>query len=198
MQRLFWGVTAVLSVAGAAAFTAYLAPESTPAALLPAALLPQALPPAALAPVVPPEALQPEAERLEFRDFFEPGAALVPTQKLRALVGKRVRLVGFMAQLELPPRGAFYLVPRPVRCDESGGGTADLPPESVLVISRSSAGQAVPFLAGALDVAGILEVGNQPDSEGRASAFRLRLDAELATELPRSAPRASAPEVGSG
>jgi hypothetical protein len=88
-----------------------------------------------------------------------------------------VRLVGFMAQLELPPRGAFYLVPRPVRCDESGAGTADLPPESVLVLSASSAGRVVPFLAGALELTGTLELGNQPDSEGRVSAFRLRLDA---------------------
>jgi hypothetical protein len=135
----------------------------------------------------------PEAQRLEFREFFAPGAGLALTRKLRALSGQRVRLVGFMAQLELPPRGAFYLVPRPVRCDESGGGTADLPPESVLVISASSAGQAVPFLAGALEVAGVLEVGNQPDSEGRVSAFQLRLDAD------RPSPRPSATaEVGSG
>ena len=126
------------------------------------------------APSQPP---QPAAERLEFAEFFEPGAGLRPSQKLRSLAGQRVRLVGFMAQLELPPRGAFYLAPRPVRCDESGAGTADLPPETVLVVSAASAGQVVPFLPGALELTGRFELGNQPDSEGRVSAFRLRLDA---------------------
>jgi hypothetical protein len=120
---------------------------------------------------------QPPAQRLEFAEFFEPGAGLRPSQKLRSLAGQRVRLVGFMAQLELPPTGAFYLVPRPVRCDESGGGNADLPPESVLVVSASSAGRVVPFLAGALELTGTFELGNQPDSAGRVAAFRLRLDA---------------------
>jgi hypothetical protein len=119
----------------------------------------------------------PPAQPLEFAEFFEPGAGLRPSQKLRSLAGQRVRLVGFMAQLELPPTGAFYLVPRPVRCDEGGAGTADLPPETVLVLSASSAGQVVPFLSGALELTGTLELGNQPDSEGRVSAFRLRLDA---------------------
>ena len=121
--------------------------------------------------------MSPPAQRLEFAEFFEPGAGLHPSQKVRSLVGQRVRLVGFMAQLELPPTGAFYLVPRPLHCDESGGGTADLPPESVLVLSTASAGKVVPFLEGALELTGTFELGNAPDSEGRVAAFRLRLDA---------------------
>jgi len=183
MQRWVLGGAALLVLASAAAFAVQRAPEPTPP--LPAT------PSAAVSPAPP---ALPEAERLEFREFFEPGAGLLLTPKLRALSGKRVRLVGFMAQLELPPRGAFYLVPRPVHCDESGGGTADLPLESVLVLSTSSAGQAVPFLAGALEVTGLLEVGNQPDSEGRVSAFRLRLDAER----PSPQPAATPPDVSSG
>jgi len=143
---------------------------------------PPPAPPAHVEPVSPSAktqapVAQPPAQRLEFAEFFEPGSRLQPSQKLRSLVGRRVRLVGFMAQLELPPTGGFYLVPRPVRCDESGGGTADLPPEHVLVISRSSAGRVVPFLAGALELTGTFELGNEQDSEGRVSAFRLRLDA---------------------
>jgi hypothetical protein len=122
-------------------------------------------------------AVQPAADRLEFSEFFEPGARLQPSEKLRSLAGKRVRLVGFMARLELPPTGAFYLVPRPIHCDESGGGTADLPPESVLVLSAASTGKVVPFLEGALELTGTFELGNAPDSEGRIAAFRLRLDA---------------------
>jgi hypothetical protein len=123
------------------------------------------------------EAVQLSADQLEFSEFFERGPGLRPSEKLRSLAGKRVRLVGFMAQLELPPTGAFYLVPRPVHCDESGGGTADLPPESVLVLSAGSTGKVVPFLAGALELTGTLELGKALDSEGRVAAFRLRLDA---------------------
>jgi hypothetical protein len=123
------------------------------------------------------EAAQPAPDQLEFSEFFEPGAGLRPSAKLRSLAGKRVRLVGFMAQLELPPTGAFYLVPRPLHCDESGGGTADLPPESVLVLSAASTGKVLPFLEGALQLTGTFELGNAPDSEGRVAAFRLRLDA---------------------
>lgn len=138
-----------------------------------AASVPQAKQPAHAAK----KTLAPAADQLAFSEFFAPGAQLKPSEKLRALAGKRVRLVGFMAQLELPPTGAFYLVPRPLHCDESGGGTADLPPESVLVLSTASAGKVVPFLEGALELTGTFELGNAPDSEGRVAAFRLRLDA---------------------
>jgi hypothetical protein len=116
------------------------------------------------------------AEPLAWSELLEPGVALVASAKSKALAGKRVRMVGFMAQMELPSAGAFYLVPRPIACDEAGGGTADLTPESVLVVSESAAGKDVVFLPGALDVSGTLEVGNQAGPDGRVSGFRLRLD----------------------
>jgi hypothetical protein len=116
------------------------------------------------------------AERLELRELLEPGPVLKPSVKAVSLTGKRVRLVGFMAQMELPPKGGFYLVPRPLHVDEAGSGTADLPPDSVLVVSRSTAGQTLPFMQGALEVTGILEIGNRADEDGRVSAIRLLLD----------------------
>jgi len=118
----------------------------------------------------------PPAPPLAWSDLLEPGASLAPSAKTRALAGQRVRLVGFMAEMELPIPGAFYLVPRPVECDEAGGGTADLMPTSVLVLSESARGQVVPHVSGALDVTGVLEVGNLPGPDGRTSALRLRLD----------------------
>ena len=114
--------------------------------------------------------------RLEFRDLFEPGPVLKPTAKAAMLNGTRVRMVGFMARMELPPTGGFYLAPRPVRCDEAGGGTADLPPDSVFVISKSAGSGTVPFIEGALDVTGVFELGNHADKSGRTSAFRIALD----------------------
>lgn len=114
---------------------------------------------------------------LEFREFFEPASAqLKPSAKLVGLSGKRVRISGFMVKMEEPPKGAFYLAPRFVFCDEAGGGTADLPPETVRVIVRSAAGAEVPFVPGPLEVSGILDVGNQTDDAGRVSAVRITLD----------------------
>lgn len=114
---------------------------------------------------------------LEFREFFEPGAGEIkPTQKLLGLNGKRVRIIGFMAQLEAPPKGAFYLCNLPVYGDESGGGTADLPPEQILVIARSSKGRLFPYVAGSLEVTGILQIGTQQEDDGTVSMIRLLLD----------------------
>jgi hypothetical protein len=96
-------------------------------------------------------------------------------------------MVGFMAEMEIPPRGGFYLAPRPVRCDEAGGGTADLPLESVLVVSPSAADATVAFLPGPLEATGILEVGNRPDADGRISAIRLVLDGPVGDRPPAAA-----------
>lgn len=137
-----------------------------------------------------PAAVAPEervpAEPLAWSELLEPGPTLMPSAKTKGLAGKRVRLVGFMAQMELPIPGAFYLVPQPIDCDEAGGGTADLMPTSVLVLSETTKGQIVPHVPGALDVSGVLEVGNQPGPDGRVSAFRLRLDRGPA-QTPREA-----------
>jgi hypothetical protein len=117
-----------------------------------------------------------EAARIEFRDLVAPGAGLAPSSKARALQGKRVRLVGFMAQMEEPPRGAFYLASHPVRCDEGGAGTGDLPPDAVRVVVRNAAREEVPFYPGRIEVSGVLAIGSEVDDAGRTSFFRLVLD----------------------
>jgi len=118
-----------------------------------------------------------EAVSIEFREFFEADTSeLKPSAKLLGLNGRRARLVGFMAQMEQPPSGAFYLCPRPVYADESGGGTAELPIGSVRVIVRSANGKKIPFIARPIEVTGILEVGNQAEDDGTVSAVRLILD----------------------
>ena len=120
---------------------------------------------------------QNSVRELSFKEFFEgTNGELKPSATLLQLNGKRVRLIGFMAQMETPPIGAFYLCPRPVTCDEAGGGTADLPPESVFVIVRSLTGKEVPFIPRAVEVTGLLEVGNRQEADGRVSFIRLVLD----------------------
>ncbi len=114
---------------------------------------------------------------LAFASIFEsaPGP-LRPSERLVALAGQRVRMVGFMARLEDPPKGAFWLVPRPTECDESGAGIGDLPPDAVRVVVRSASGKPISFVPGALAVTGVLEVGNLADEDGRVSAVRVVLD----------------------
>jgi hypothetical protein len=122
---------------------------------------------------------------LSFHEFFDPSARdLQPSARLLSLEGKRVRLVGFMAHMVLPPRGAFYLAPRPIACDEAGGGTADLPPEAVLVLVRALAGESVPFSPRALEVTGVLALGPREEEDGRISMIRLTLDGP--PDVPRA------------
>jgi hypothetical protein len=120
-------------------------------------------------------ALEP-AVPLAFAELLDPGPALRPSAKALALDGKRVRIVGFMADMEEPMAGAFYLVPRPIKLDESGAGTGDLPLESLLVEVVQAEGRVLPHADGALEGTGVLEVGNRADDHGRSSNFRLRLD----------------------
>jgi hypothetical protein len=44
---------------------------------------------------------------LQFSDLLEPWGPLRPSAKVLSLEGKRVRIEGFMARMEVPPRGAF-------------------------------------------------------------------------------------------
>lgn len=115
--------------------------------------------------------------QLAFPEFFLPSEAeLKPSPKLLSAKGKRVRLVGFMAQMEEPPKGAFYLVPRPLYCDEGGGGTGDLPPQSVLVVVRSAKDKPLEFIPRALAVTGILQIGESDDPLTASAPLRLILD----------------------
>ncbi len=136
---------------------------------------------------------QSEPLPLAFRDFFLPSAEeLKPSAKLLSANGQRVRLVGFMAQMEEPPKGAFYLVPSPLYCDEAGGGTADLPPQSVLVIVRSARNKQLDFIPRALEVTGILEIGDKTDEAFSNAPIRLILDQRSPTHT--SAPRSAHPD----
>ena len=132
----------------------------------------------------------PAATSLAFRDLVEPTPrALKTTARARELAGQRVRMTGFMAEMEFAPKGAFYLTPVPVHGDEGGGGTADLPPVSVLVVVPSEKGRSIAHVAGEIEAIGVWEVGNRADEEGRVSAFRIVVDGiepkAESTEKPR-------------
>src|SRR5262249_42903204 len=119
----------------------------------------------------------PAPEPLSFREFFEPSPrALRPSARLASLDGTRVRLVGFMAEMELPPKGGFFLCSTPVVATEAGGGTADLPPDAVFVVVRSAAGKELALVRGPLEVVGVLELGGRADDDGYVSTIRVVLD----------------------
>jgi hypothetical protein len=118
-----------------------------------------------------------EPSALAFSDFFRPASTkLQPSDRLLALDGQRVRIVGFMAQMEDGPSGAFYLAARPVNCDEGGAGTGDLPPDAVLVVVPWSAGAEIRFLPGPLEVVGTLHLGAATRQDGSPSRIRIVLD----------------------
>lgn len=134
---------------------------------------------------------RPPATPLAFAELFTPTSReLRPSDKLRALVGQRVELTGFMAKMELPPRGGFWLTPAPVVCDEAGAGTGDLPPHALFVVVRSHEGRAVPWAPRALRVTGVLEVGHRVEPDGGTTHVRLILD-----RLPDPAGRPARPPL---
>lgn len=131
---------------------------------------------------------------LELRELLQEGpAGPGPSDRARALHGRRVRLRGFMARMEEAPRGAFWLTARPLRCDEGGAGTGDLPLDAVRVVVRSSPDQEIAWLPGAIEVTGVLQVGREVDAGGGTSGFRLLLDRADDRAAP-SAPPAPEPK----
>lgn len=122
---------------------------------------------------------------LSFKEFFElERGELKPSARLLALNGKHVRLIGFMVQMENAPSGAFYLCEHPIFCDEEGGGNADLPPESVLVLVSSYSGKTISFIPGALEVTGTLNYGREEGPDGQISFIRLILDKPTGAPVP--------------
>lgn len=123
--------------------------------------------------------LQPTPD-LAFREFFEPTAReLKPSARLVSLVGRRVRMVGFMVRSEEPPLGGFFLCPYPLEATEAGGGTADLPPETVFVVVPAAAGRALPYVARPVVVEGVLEIGSRAGEDGQVSSIRVVLDGRV-------------------
>lgn len=112
---------------------------------------------------------------LAFSDIFVADSRppeLSPT--LISAAGKRVRMVGFMAHMDQPPVGAFYLTSRPVSCDEMGAGTGDLPIDAIRV-NVVPAPKDVTFVPGPIEVTGVLELGRQEEPDGAVSHIRLVL-----------------------
>ena len=134
---------------------------------------------------------------LKFADMFKLPVGpkgLEPTDRLRALDGKRVRIVGYMVQQELPVGGSFMLSPLPASAgDEDESLADDLPASTIIVQLPNGPGTIVPDLHGLIRVTGVLHVGaTEVARTERVAAARVTLDARTERALLRLAREAAA------
>ncbi len=159
--------------------TGSLKPQAAPASAAAAALSPDGAAPA------PPAGVS----DLKFREFFHMPIGprgLAASDKLLALAGKRVRIVGYMAKQATPTSDFFILAPLPVAlADEDDSLSDDLPASSVFVHLESGATptRAVPYYAGLLRLTGTLSLGPREEADGHVSTVRMQLDPELVQAL---------------
>jgi hypothetical protein len=151
------------------------------------------LPSQAVAKASPAPGVRESAPLIDFDDLVPVGPrGDVPSAKLAAAEGKPVRMIGFMARMEIPPAaGGFYLTRRQVDCDEAGGGSADLPPDAVRVVGpvappAASNGSPAPtagqvqahahaYVPGRIEVVGTLDLGAREEPDGTVSRVRIVL-----------------------
>jgi hypothetical protein len=162
-------------------------------------------------------------EELKFSEFFRLPVGprgLECSDRLRALDGKKVRILGFQVREQLSnctdcttetarpsakPRpawinhlvpGRLLLSPSPATINMAHYGLADdLPPQILCVNAPELFGEPVPFTPGLLLLTGTLSVGNKTEADGRISIVRLELDAppeSQGPDLSSAAPAANA------
>ncbi|MEO6296728.1 MAG: hypothetical protein ABIO74_06460 [Dokdonella sp.] len=139
---------------------------------------------------------------LKFQDVFKlpiGPKGLEPTDRFLGLDGKRVRIVGYMVKQDSSTQDGFLFSPLPVLLgDEDESLADDLPPSTLRIELPIAHGLPIHFVAGLLQLTGVLHVGMYADAEsGRATPARLTLDArparaithlaraQLATHAPR-------------
>ena len=124
---------------------------------------------------------------LKFSEFFVSpigDRGLTFTEKLRSLDGRRVRVLGYMAQQEKPVPGMFLFSAIPVRLNEEHYGLADdLPAATMFVFMPTQRDQVVPHTPGLMLLTGTLSIGNHEEADGRISSVRLALEVPLASKL---------------
>ncbi len=163
-------------------------------------------PPAAKPIELPP--LPDGVEALKFGEFFQLPVGprgLEITERLRALDGKRVRILGHMVKEDLTPCNSCPVTPvkgkrplpawmefvvpgrmmfteLPAMVSHAHYGLADdLPPQTVFVTVPDKFGELVPYTPGTMLLTGVLSVGNKPESDSRISVVRLTIDSPAKT-----------------
>ena len=120
---------------------------------------------------------QSNAAELRFRDLFRLPVGpkgLEPTERLRALDGKQVRMMGYMVHQEQPIANRLILAAMPISMSEDEDGLADdLPPNVVFVHLLHSPETPMAYQRGVLKFTGTLSVHPKEEVDGRVSSVRL-------------------------
>ncbi len=120
---------------------------------------------------------------LAFAEFYGPigDRGLEYSEKLRGLIGRRVRLVGYMVREQERASGLFRLAGWPVVVETQGlCSVDDTPPNTAYVIVPEVSKQPPAWRPGRLVLTGVLECGPRAENDGRNSFVRLLLDAAQA------------------
>lgn len=124
--------------------------------------------------------LPPGVTELKFSEIFRQPIGprgLEYTERLRALDGRRIRILGYMARQTKPVDHCFLLAAVPLMLNEIEYGHADdLPATTLHVFTSSDAPEKTPFTPGPLLLTGKLSLGNRLEADGRTSTVRLHLD----------------------
>jgi len=145
-----------------------------------------------------PIAPDPAVPDLRFRDIFRTPVGplgLVPGERLLALAGQRVRMVGYAVRWPDAPPGLMILSPLPVSIgDEDESFADDLPVSAVHVhLSGPAAQRVLPAFSGLMVLTGRLQVGRVAESDGRNSHVRLLLDEPTSDALSSASPLNTTP-----
>lgn len=129
---------------------------------------------------------------LRFDEFYKMPVGprgLEPTERLLSLNGKRVRILGYMANIQLRGNRQMLLAPVPLKAQPLEYGQADdIPAKHVLVRVPGNAAERVPYTPGLLLLTGRLTVGGK-SLDGENAFVRLLLDAPQSTSPAPAATR---------
>lgn len=137
---------------------------------------------------------------LRFDEFYKMpvgSRGLEPTEKLLSLNGKRVRIVGYMADIQLRGNRQMIFAPVPLKAQPLEYGQADdIPAAHVLVRVPGNPSERLPFTPGLMLLTGRLTVGGR-SLDGENAFVRLLLDPPQETSPgPAAATPAPTPVPG--
>lgn len=116
---------------------------------------------------------------LNFQEFFKMPVGplgLEVSEKLRSLNGKRVRILGYMGQIERENKRQFIFAAMPLKPQpEEYGACDDIPAAHIVVTVPGNPDERIPHTPGALLLTGVLSVGPAED-DGKPSFVRMELD----------------------
>lgn len=118
-------------------------------------------------------------EELTFQEFFKNPVGprgLEPSSKLLSLDGKRVRLLGYVAEMIRSNKRNIIFAPVPLKPQPEEYGLADeIPATHVLVTIPGDPTEQVPLVPGALLLTGTLSI-EKSTKDGETSFVRMLLD----------------------